>query len=70
MCLEIYELDIANKFSAGGLACPASFKEAKVKFDVLTNTDKFLMVEKGIRGEILILFIDVQKLITNKNERL
>ena len=36
-----------------------------MKLDLLTDIDLLLMVEKGIRGEIVTLFIDMQTLITN-----
>ena len=52
MCPKIYELDPAKFFSAPGLAWQAALKKAKVKLDLLTNIDMFLMVEKGIRGGI------------------
>ena len=52
MCLEIYKLDPAKKFSATGLAWQAASKKAKVKLDLLTDIDMLLMVEKGIRGGI------------------
>ena len=52
MCLEIYELDPANFLSAPRLAWQAGFKKAKVKLDILIDTDMLLLVEKGIRGGI------------------
>ena len=52
MCPKIYELDPAKFLSAPGLAWQAALKKAKVKLDLLTNIDMFLMVEKGIRGGI------------------
>ena len=52
MCLEIYELDPANNFSAPGLAWQAALKKTKVKLDYLTDVDMLLMVEKGINGGI------------------
>ena len=49
VCLKIYRLDPAKFLSAPGLA---AFKKTKVKLDILTDIDMFLMVEKGIRGGI------------------
>ena len=43
----------------------SSFKKTKVKLDLLTDIEMLLMVEKGVRGEYIILFIGLQKLITN-----
>ena len=43
----------------------SSFKKTKVKLDLLTDIDMLLMVEKDIRGGIVTLFINMQKLITN-----
>ena len=66
MCLEIYELDPAKKFSAPGLAWQAALKKTKVKLGLLTDIDMLLMVEKSILDEEYVtLFIDMQKLITN-----
>ena len=47
VCLEIYELDPENFFSASGLVWQAALKKTKVKLDVLTDINMLLMVEKG-----------------------
>ena len=52
MCIEIYELDPAKCGSVPGLASQAVLKNAKAKFDLLTDINILLMVEKGIRGGI------------------
>ena len=52
MCLEIYDLDAAKKFSAPGLAWQVALKKRKVKLDLLTDIGMLLMVGKGIRGGI------------------
>ena len=41
----------------------SSFKKAKVKFVLLIDIDMLLMVEKVLKEEYVILFIDMQKLI-------
>ena len=55
MFLKIYELDPAkfrsiSFFLSKFLAWEAALKKAKVKLDLLTDSDMLLMVEKGIRG--------------------
>ena len=65
MCLKTYELDPVRFFSAPGLTWQVASKKTKVKLDLLTDIDMLLMVEKGIRGQICMLFIDKWKLITN-----
>ena len=65
LCLKIYKLNPAKFLSAPGLASPADLKKTKVKLNLLTDVDMLLMVEKGIRGRICLLFINMQKLITN-----
>ena len=50
MCLEIYELDPTKFLSAPGLAWQLALKKTKVKLDFLTNIDRLLMVEIGIKG--------------------
>ena len=52
MCLEIYELDPENFFSAPRLAWQATFKKTKGELDLLTDIDMLLMVKKRIRGWI------------------
>ena len=47
MCLEIYELDPA-KFPV--LAWQTALKNTELKFDLLTDINILLIVEKGQRG--------------------
>ena len=65
MCFETYELDPVHFLSAPGLAWQAALKKTKVKLDLLTDIDMLLVVEKGIKGGLVTLFMDIQKLITN-----
>ena len=58
MCLKTYELDPVRFFSVPGLTWQVASKKTKVKLDLLTDIDMLLMVEKGIRGQICMLFID------------
>ena len=51
-CIEIYELDPAHFLSAPRLAWQACLKKTKVAFDLLTDIDMLLMVEKRTRGGI------------------
>ena len=51
-CIDIYELELAKNFSVQGLTQQAALKKTKIKLDLLTDTDKFLMMEKEIRGGI------------------
>ena len=64
VCLEIYELDPARFLTAPELAWQAVLKKTKLKLYLLTDIDMLLMVEKGIRGEYVTLFIDMQELIS------
>ena len=52
ICLEIYELDPALFLIEPGLAFQAALKMIKVNFELLTDIDMLLMVEKGIKCEI------------------
>ena len=63
--LEIYALDPAQCLSVPWLAWWAALKKTKIKLDVLTDIDILVMVEKGSRGEYVMLFIDGWKLIRN-----
>ena len=48
----MYELDPDHFLSALGLAWQGCLKKTRVKLELLTDTDMFLIVEKGIRGGI------------------
>ena len=50
ICIEIYGLDAAQFLSITGLAWQATSEKTKVKLDLLTDIDMFLLVEKGIGG--------------------
>ena len=65
ICFEIHDLDPAKFISASGLAWQAALKKTKVKFDLLTDIDMLLRVEKSIRRVICHSFINMQKLIIN-----
>ena len=52
MCLNEYGLDLANFLTAAGLVWQAYLKESKVEFELLTDIDMLLMVERGIRYNI------------------
>ena len=51
-CLKIYELDPIYFVSAPGLVWQACLKRTGVKLELITDYDKLLMIEKGIRGRI------------------
>ena len=65
MCWKTYQLDPAKFFSVHRLAWEADWKSTEVKLELLTDIDLLVMVEKGIRGECVRQFIDMQKLIIN-----
>ena len=46
MCLEIYRLDSAHSLFAPRIAWQASFAKNKIKFDLLTDFNMFLIGEK------------------------
>ena len=43
----------------------ADLKKAKIKLNLLTDTDMLLMVEKLLEEEYFTLFLDMQKVIIN-----
>ena len=49
VCMKICELDPAYFLSAPGLAWNACLKKTEVKLELLTDNDKLLMSEEGIR---------------------
>ena len=55
LCLKNYGLDPAHYYTAPGLAWDAMLKITKINLELLSDVDKLLMVEKGIRGGISII---------------
>ncbi|XP_057310096.1 uncharacterized protein LOC130648092 [Hydractinia symbiolongicarpus] len=53
VCLDNYSLDPAHFYSAPGLAWNAALKFTGIKLELLTDPDRLLMFEKGIRGGIV-----------------
>ena len=50
--MENYSLDPAWYYTSPGLSWDALLKHSKVKLELLTDPDKLLLFEKGIRGGI------------------
>ena len=52
ICLVIYELNHACFLAVPGLAWQAALRNTKVRLDLLTDIDRILVVEKGIKRGI------------------
>ena len=55
ICLKNYGLDPVYYYTAPGLAWDACLKMTGVNLELLSDVDKLLMIEKGIRGGISII---------------
>ena len=55
LCLKNYGLDPAHYYTAPGLAWDVMLKMTKINLELLSDVDKLLMIEKGIRGGISII---------------
>ena len=51
-CLKFYGLDPCHYFSSPGLSWDAMLKTTGVKLEKISDIDKHLFIEKGLRGEI------------------
>ena len=51
-CLKCYEVDPCHYFSAPGLSWDAMLKMTGVKLEKISDIDKYLFIEKGLRGGI------------------
>ena len=51
-CLKFYGLDPCHYFSSPGLSWDAMLKMTHVKLGKISDIDKYLFIEKGLRGEI------------------
>ena len=52
ICIKNYNLDPAHYYTAPGLAWDAALKITKVELELLSDIDRLVMVEKGIRGGV------------------
>ena len=52
ICLKYYELDPCHYFSSPGLSWDAILKMAGVKLEKISGIEKYLFIEKGLRGGI------------------
>ena len=51
-CLKFYKLDSCHYFSSPGLSWDAMLKMTGVKLEKISDIDKYLFIEKGLRGGI------------------
>ena len=51
-CLKFYELDPCHYFSSPGLSWDAMLKMTDIKLEKISDIDKYLFIEKGLRGGI------------------
>ena len=51
-CLNFYGLDRCHYFSSSGLSWEAMLKLTDVKLEKISDIDKYLFIEKGLRGGI------------------
>ena len=52
MCLKFYELDPCHYFSFPGLSWDAMLKMTGIKLEKISDIDKYLLIEKELRGGI------------------
>ena len=58
-------IDPCHYFSSPGLSWDAMLKIFGVKLGEISDIDKYLFIEKGLRGGISCMLKDIQKPITN-----
>ena len=58
-------IDPCHYFSSPGLSWDAMLKIFGVKLGKILDIDKYLFIEKGLRGGISCMLKDIQKPITN-----
>ena len=51
-CLDYYGLDHCHYFSSPGLSWDAMVKMTRIEFDLISDIDMHLFIEKGMRGGI------------------
>ena len=51
-CLKFYKLDPCHYFSSPGLSWDAMLKMIGIELEKISDIDKYLFIEKGLRGRI------------------
>ena len=51
-CLKYYNLDPCHYFSTPGLSWNAMLKMTKIELEKISNPNKYIFIEKGMRGGI------------------
>ena len=51
-CIKQYKLDPAHYYTSPGLSWDALLKKTKIELQLLTDYDKYLFIEKGLRGGV------------------
>ena len=51
-CLQYYKMDPAHYFTSPGLSWDTMLKMIGIKLELMSDIDKFLFIEKGMRGRI------------------
>ena len=65
MCLKFYGLDPCHYFSSARLSWDAMLKMTDIKSEKISDTDKYLLIEKGLRRGISTLLKDMLNQIIN-----
>ena len=52
-CLNAYKLDPAHYYTISGLTWDAMLKYTKIRLELLTDVDKLMILQRGIRGGII-----------------
>ena len=63
--LKYHGLDPCHYFSFPGLSWQAMLKITDIKLEKISDIDKYVFIEKGLREEFLTLLKDMLKQITN-----
>ena len=61
--LKYYGLDPCHYCSSPGLSWDAILKMTGIKLEKISDIDKYLFIEKGLRGGILTLLRDTKQII-------
>ena len=64
-CLKLYGFDHFHYFSSPGLSWDSMLKMTGVKLEKISDINKYLFTEKGLRGGVHTLLRDTLKQIIN-----
>ena len=62
-CFQYYKLDPRHYYSAPAFSLNACLKMTVIELELISDVDMYLMIEKGLRGSMSVIYVCVRKCV-------